>query len=101
MSHAFITVVIPFDSVHSDRVEACLRKLGNPPCETIRRRLDEGEFVHFMSMSVLRDEIPSGKPSYLIMEVSADGTIRSALERLATSSDSARVAECSAPLAAA
>lgn len=83
MAHAFITVAIPFDSIYVDRVEEYLKRLGNPPSDEIKSALDAGKFVHFMSMSVLREDGDRDRPSHLIIEISADGTVRSTLEQLA------------------
>ena len=48
MSHAFLSVVIPFDAGRTEAVEARLDAMGNPPTGAIRDRLDEAAFVHFI-----------------------------------------------------
>ena len=41
MTHAFLSVVIPFDAGRSDAVEARLDAMGNPPVAAIGDRLQE------------------------------------------------------------
>ena len=58
MSHAFVTIVIPFDPDNIDDVNTELKKLvdnarGNQPETKLRNALDETGILHFMSMAVV------------------------------------------------
>lgn len=92
MSHAFVTVVVPFFGGREDRVNDYLDRLGNvagcgatakpPRTESLS---DEelqglGRFVHFMSMVVIPED--GGRFAHLVIEACADGQPRGALERL-------------------
>jgi deferrochelatase/peroxidase EfeB len=80
MTHAFATIAIPFSSSRTPTVEACLKDFGNPAHAAIKGPLDEAEFVHFVSMTVVR-----GDPqAHLVVEMSADGTVAEAVTRLAS-----------------
>src|ERR1700727_709275 len=80
MTHAFATIVVPFPTSRTAAVEACLDGFANPAGPAIAGPLDETEFVHFMSMSVVR-----GDPqAHLILEMSADGAVDTAIHRLAS-----------------
>src|SRR5271166_3292365 len=80
MTHAFATVVVPFPTSRTAAVEACLNSFSNPAGPAIAGPLDEAEFVHFVSMTVVR-----GDPlAHLVLEMSADGTVETALNRLAS-----------------
>ncbi|MCB1488105.1 MAG: hypothetical protein KDJ88_11685 [Bauldia sp.] len=81
MTHAFLSVVIPFDAGRSDAVEARLDAMGNPPVAAIGDKLDAAAFVHFISMWVVRDD--GGKPSHIIIEANADGSIAEVAAKLA------------------
>ena len=80
MTHAFVTVAVPFEDAKADAAEARLRELGNPASATVRDALrDRG--IHFMSMNVVRGDQNHG--AFLILEASADGTADGALETIA------------------
>ena len=80
MTHAFATIVVPFPTSRTAAVEACLDGFANPAGPAIAGPLDETEFVHFMSMSVVR-----GDPqAHLILEMSADGAVDTAIHQLAS-----------------
>lgn len=80
MTHAFATIVVPFSSNRTTTVEACLKGFGNPAHAAIKGPLDDAEFVHFVSMTVVR-----GDPqAHLVVEMSADGTVAEAVTRLAS-----------------
>ena len=81
MPHAFVTVVVPFDERNSDAVDAHLDGLGNPARPPIAEALDASEFVHFMSLTVVRGS--SGEAAHLVLEASADGYPDGVLRRLA------------------
>ncbi len=81
MTHAFVTVAIPFPADRADAVEAYLDQLGNPPTAAIRQKLDDTAFVHFMSMWVVRDD--GAEPATIIIEVNADGTVEEVTRKLA------------------
>jgi len=49
-----------------------IKELGNPGDEDMRRRLLATGCIHFMSMNVIKGET-SKEPSYLVLEMSADG----------------------------
>ena len=70
MSHAFITVVAPFEAARAGEVEALLDTFGNPAAPDLRRRLDEAGVVHFASAHVVR--LQRGQAA-LVFELSADG----------------------------
>ncbi|MGH9642099.1 MAG: hypothetical protein ACRD3Q_06700, partial [Terriglobales bacterium] len=80
MTHAFATIVVPFPKDRTAAVEACLDGFGNLAGPAIAGPLDEAEFVHFVSMSVVH-----GDPqAHLVLEMSADGAVDTALNRLAS-----------------
>lgn len=85
MSHAFITVVVPFDAARTPDVEAVLAGMGNPPRDDLRLALDAIGIVHFMSLNV----VPGGAddPAHLLLEAVADGGHDAALRALATDPD--------------
>lgn len=105
MTQGFVTVAIPFQADRADRVEACLGTLGNPAGGAIAEALDRGEFVHFISMMVVRR--PDEVEAHLLLEASVDGDARTGLALIATTIESylvgvLRAADLStwAPLAA-
>jgi deferrochelatase/peroxidase EfeB len=81
MAHAFVTVVVPFDHKNAGAVDEHLDALGNLARPPISERLDASGFVHFMSLTVVRDS--AGGPAHLVLEVSADGYPDGVLHRLA------------------
>lgn len=81
MAHAFVTVVVPFDDSKSDVVNARLNALGALARPPLSEALNESAFVHFMSLTVVRDS--SGGSAYLVLEASADGYPGGVLKRLA------------------
>ncbi|MEP5513421.1 MAG: hypothetical protein ABJP87_00630, partial [Bauldia litoralis] len=87
MSHAFVTVAIPFEAARTTAVETRLAELGNPASDTIRDKLDEAAFVHFMSLWVVAGGVEG--PSHLIIEVNADGTVGDVTRKLAATMDAA------------
>jgi Dyp-type peroxidase family len=76
-----IIVVVPFAGRLAQRVTAVLDSLGNPAVNPVRHALDEAEFVHFMSMSVIHDS--HDDVAHLLIEASADGSATTALSRIA------------------
>ena len=81
MTHAFVTVTIPFASERAQDVNNLLSTLGNPAQGAIAAALDEGAFVHFMSIVVVHKE---GEPqAHLVLDASADGYAQAACARLA------------------
>jgi deferrochelatase/peroxidase EfeB len=80
VTHAFITVAIPFAGEHVQEVNESLRALGNPPRADIAAALNKAAFVHFISITVHTEGESS---AYLILEASADGDARVACARLA------------------
>jgi deferrochelatase/peroxidase EfeB len=80
MTHAFVTVAIPFPEANADLVEHELTKLGNPADRKEVRPLFEDRGIHFMSMNVVRGEAKHG--AFLILEASADGTVDGALDTI-------------------
>jgi deferrochelatase/peroxidase EfeB len=93
VTHAFVTVAIPFanDFVtpalgarpveRAQIVDELLSNLGNPARGAIAGALDNGAFVHFMSMVVVYKEGES--PAHLVLDASTDGYARAACARLA------------------
>src|SRR2546427_1265670 len=81
MAHAFVTVAVPFDDRNSDAVNAHLNALGNLEQGPISAALDASEFVHFMSLTVVRGSRVGA--AHLVLEASADGYPRGVLRRLA------------------
>src|SRR5882724_6108576 len=81
MDHAFVTVVVPFDHRNADAVDKHLNGLGNLAKPVVSKKLNTSAFVHFMSLTVVRD--PSGGPAHLVLEASADGYPDGVLRRLA------------------
>jgi deferrochelatase/peroxidase EfeB len=83
MPHAFLTLAIPFDNGRVDTVNTCLDGLGNPSAPKFAQPLDQAAFVHFMSITVVPGS-GSEKNAHLILEINADGTAPTVLERLET-----------------
>jgi hypothetical protein len=81
VTHAFITVVIPFASARARSVNLALEALGNPTHAGITNALDQSEFVHFMSITVAEKQ--GETTTHLVLEASADGSARAACARLA------------------
>jgi Dyp-type peroxidase family len=81
VTHALITLAIPFEGKHAARVNGALDALGNPARGEIAERLRAARFVHFMSITVIGED-PARK-SYLVLEASADGSASSALRAMA------------------
>jgi hypothetical protein len=79
MMHSFATVVVPFPTANADRVNAYLDEIGNPAGFAIKGPLDESQFVHFMSLTVVCDK----DESHLVLEVNGDGEVDGVLDRLA------------------
>lgn len=77
----FITVVIPFKSEHVQVVNLHLKSLGNPAGGAVAAALDNGAFVHFMSILAVHTQNESR--AHLVLEASADGNARAACARLA------------------
>lgn len=105
MIHSMLTVVVPFDDAHADDVEKYLDGIGNPMRASTRTRLDDAEFMHFISINVIRGHAKSG--TFIVMEMSADGAQPSVLERIARTLneeltglfESARISLKGAPMA--
>lgn len=81
MAPAFVTVVVPFDDRNADAVNQRLDELGTPARPPVSDALDSSAFVHFMSLTVVRDS--SGGSAHLVLEASADGYPGGVLNRLA------------------
>lgn len=81
MDHVFVTVVVPFDQRNADAVDDYLDTLGNLARPPVSGKLEASAFVHFMSLSVVRDS--SGGSANLVLEASADGYPGGVLDRLA------------------
>jgi deferrochelatase/peroxidase EfeB len=79
MIHSMLTVVIPFDNARAGDVETYLDGLGNPVRPATAARLDETEFMHFMSINAIRGDAGAG--AFLVMELSADGNAASVFDR--------------------
>ena len=85
MIHSMLTVAVPFDEALAKDVEGFLDDIGNPVRASTRSRLDDAEFMHFMSINVIHgDERPS---AFIVMEFSADGAALSVYERIAVTLD--------------
>jgi deferrochelatase/peroxidase EfeB len=69
MSHAFVTIAIPFQASNRAAVEAALDAMGNPATPAIRDAL-RLKGIHFTSGTVVAGE---GTPDHLLLEFSADG----------------------------
>jgi len=81
VTHAFVTVAIPFACKHVHSVNRVLGSLGNPAQGPVAAALEAGAFVHFVSMVVVHRE--GDARAHLILEASADGRARGACARLA------------------
>ena len=79
----FPTVLMPFDAVHTGCVKDCLDGMGNPAGPSIRRALNRLGIIHYMSVSVVPDPAPGGPGAVLVLEASADGSMRRALAGIA------------------
>jgi deferrochelatase/peroxidase EfeB len=80
MTHAFVTVVIPFDGEHAQDVNDRLSTLGNPAQGAIAAALDKGAFVHFMSIVVVPKK--GERQAHLVLDASADGYAEAACAHL-------------------
>lgn len=82
MSHAFVTVAMPFDNARVDAVEAYLdMHLGNPVKPAVRAAIDATGIVHFISIIVVPGA--TGVPANLLLEASCDGNEPAALRAIA------------------
>lgn len=70
MSHALVTVALPFDAARADAVDAVLDRMGNPADTPLRQALDDAGIIHFMSLTAIRDTAPG--QAHLVLEASAD-----------------------------
>lgn len=95
MTHAFLTVAMPFPADRADAADDVLATMGNPPSGDLLGKLDAVGTIHFMSAIVVRNTGPGR--CHLLMEASADGTVEQAAASVAGMLD----AECRALLAAA
>jgi deferrochelatase/peroxidase EfeB len=81
MTHAFVTVSVPFDDGWATAVEHQLDQLGNLAKPAIRDLLrDKG--IHFISMTVIRGDTKHG--AFLVLEASVDGSLDEAIGTIAT-----------------
>ncbi len=83
MSHAFISIFVPFHSDHKSAVIEQLNLMGNPASRSkqtdIRKKLrDSG--IHFTSSTVIPD---TGDTQHILIEISADGTAEAVIENYA------------------
>ncbi|BCJ91252.1 hypothetical protein IZ6_19870 [Terrihabitans soli] len=73
MTHALVTSAIPFSYARADAVDAVLAQAvpdlrsGGAVRDALR-----GKSLHFTTITVVRGDI--GEPTYLVFEISADGT---------------------------
>ena len=74
-----LTVSVPFDNALASEVEKCLDGIGNPVRASTQARLDEAQFMHFMSLNVIRGDAASS--AHIVMELSADGAAPTVFER--------------------
>lgn len=86
MSHAFVTIVVPFPAECALKVNDELDRYGNPSgalYDAFRDRLLKGGAgcVHFMSIVVVPAE-RQGRIAHLVIEASADGAPRDVIRRL-------------------
>ena len=77
MTHAFVTIAIPFPSLHRAAVEAAFDAMGNPAIKDIRDLL-RTKGIHFSSGTVVAAE-GAADPDHLVLEFSADGDEASAV----------------------
>jgi hypothetical protein len=81
MTHAFLTIAIPFDSEYRQDLESLLDAMGNPPAAGIKERLDATNAIHFMSIHAVH--CPSAERDRLVIEATADGGPSQAIEAIA------------------
>lgn len=81
MTHAMLTVAIPFPKQRAGAVQALLDRMGNPPGDAFQRKLDALGMVHFMSGVVVRE--PDRPRAQLVLEISADGDPKDAMRQIA------------------
>ena len=77
MSHAFVTIGIPFAPANRGAVEAALDAMGNPAGEAIREAMRRELKIHFSSGTVVAGE--GSEADHLLLEFSADGDEASSL----------------------
>src|SRR4051794_3866090 len=84
MSHAMLTMIAPLAPQRLADAQAEIAALGNPGIGTIRTALQPdpatGEGIHFASMHAFQSQ--HSDEGYLLLEISADGTEASAVDRL-------------------
>lgn len=85
MTHAFVTIAIPFPSLHRAAVEAALDAMGSPAIDEVREML-RLQGIHFTSGTVVAAEGPAD-PDHLVLEFSADGDESSAVAAYAGALD--------------
>ncbi len=86
MTHAFVTIALPFALDKADTVDAILETMipdlhGNGKIRDALR----GKGIHFMTITVVRGDLP--EPTHLVMEFSADGDDAAAITTVATALD--------------
>jgi len=81
MTHALVTIAIPFHSDYRTDVDLVLNEMGNPPTASISTRLDETRAIHFMSIHAVSCA-PSPRDR-LVIEASADSGPNEAIAKIA------------------
>ncbi len=84
MTHAFVTIALPFALEKADDVDAVMETMipdlhGSGAARTALR----GKGIHFMTITVVRGDHP--EPTHLVIEFSADGEEASTIATVATS----------------
>lgn len=84
MTHAFVTIALPFAEQKANEVDAVLESMipelhGKGAARTALR----GKGIHFMTITVVRGDQP--EPTHLVIEFSADGDDASATATVAAS----------------
>ncbi len=86
MSHAFVTIALPFPPSRADAVDAVLETMiSDFHNKGGGRNALRGKGIHFMTVTVVRGDHP--EPTHLVIELSADGAEGAAIATVASSLD--------------
>jgi deferrochelatase/peroxidase EfeB len=78
---SLVTIVAHVPAAHLTRLDSLIDGLGNPADKAVSKSLDAAGCIHFMSLHA----IPEGddRKGYLVLEFTADGEPRAALDKIA------------------
>jgi Dyp-type peroxidase family len=81
-NQSMITVAVPLkDKSRAGALEEDIASLGNPAGDAARRAFEAAGCIHFSSLTVIRGQ--GSEPSYVVLEMSADGEESAAIAAVA------------------